>query len=77
MSKKLVLHREDQLGFRLEVRYGPATIASQEFLLPQSAVETALFYKTWTKAEIQLQQYRKYDANSTIKFDDKEIPTGK
>lgn len=66
--------RRVSLGRRLEVRYGPATIASQEFLLPQSAVDTALFYKTWTKAEVQFQQYRKYDANSTVKFDEEEIP---
>jgi hypothetical protein len=58
------------LEFRLEVSYAPATIGSQEFLLPQTAEETTLFYKTWTKAEIQFQQYRKYDAHSTVKFDD-------
>jgi len=69
--------RRVPIGYRLEVRYGPATIASQEFLLPQSAVQTALFYKTWTKAEIQFQQYRKYDANSTIKFEGSEGRPGR
>jgi len=61
--------RRVPLGFRLEVRYATAMIGSQEFLLPQFAAESALYYKTWTKVEIQFQQYRKYDAHSTIKFD--------
>jgi hypothetical protein len=63
--------RRVPIGYRLDVQYGPATIGSQTFLLPQSAVQTAVFYKTWTKAEIRFQQYRKYDANSVIKFDEK------
>jgi hypothetical protein len=58
------------LGYRLEVIYSPTAIGAAEFLLPQSAVRTALFYKTWTKAEIQFRQYRKYDANSTVKFEE-------
>lgn len=61
--------RRVPLGYRLDVHYGPVSIGSTEFLLPQSAIQTALFYKTWTKAEIKFQQYRKYDANSTIKYD--------
>ena len=60
--------RRAPLGYRLEVRYGLVTIGSREFLLPQSAVQTARYYKTWTKAEIQFQQYRKYDANSTVQI---------
>jgi len=55
---------------QLEVRYGATRIGDKEFLLPQGAVDLALFYKTWTKAEIQFQQYRKYDANSSLKFDE-------
>jgi len=62
--------RRMQVGFRTEVRYEPTTIGSQEFLLPQSATVTSLFYKTWTKVEILFQQYRKYDASSTVKFDE-------
>jgi len=54
---------------RLDLRYAAQRIAAQEFLLPESAVETALFYKTWTKAEIQFGDYRKYDASSSISFD--------
>jgi hypothetical protein len=69
--------RRVPLGFRLEVGYGLVTIGVLEFLLPQSAVQTALFYKTWTKAEIQFQRYRKYDANSTIKFDEGEVRPGR
>lgn len=69
--------RRVPIGYRLEVRYGPTTIGSLEFLLPQSSVQTALFYKTWTKAEIQFQKYRKYDANSTIKFDEGEVRQGR
>jgi hypothetical protein len=57
------------LGERMEVRYAPATVGSEEFLLPQSAEVMGLFYKTWTKSEIRFEQYRKYDANSTIRFD--------
>jgi hypothetical protein len=49
------------------------TIGSTEFLLPQSAIQIALFNKTWTKAEIQFRQYRKYNANSIIKFDREEF----
>lgn len=57
------------VGSRLEVRYAPATVGSQEFLLPQAALESSLFGKTWTRSEIRFEQYRKYDANSTITFD--------
>jgi hypothetical protein len=62
--------RRVPLGFRTEVRYAPTAIGSQEFLLPQSATVTSLFYKTWTKVEIQYRDYRKYDANSTVTFGD-------
>jgi len=61
--------RRVPVGFHLEVRFTPATIGSQQFLLPDRVEETSLFYKTWTKVEIQFQQYRKYDASSTISFD--------
>jgi hypothetical protein len=60
--------RRVPVGFRIEVRYAPVTIGTQEFLLPQSAVETSLFDKTWTKLEIRFEQYRKFDANSVIKL---------
>ena len=56
------------LGWQLDVRYGPATIGSGEFLLPQEAVEIVRFGNTLTKAEIKFQQYRKYDASSVVTF---------
>ena len=62
--------RDVALGYELEVRFAPTTIAGQEFLLPQVAESTALFGKTLTKAEVKFQQYRKYDTNSTITFGD-------
>jgi hypothetical protein len=64
------------VGHRQDIRYGAAAIGGVEYLLPQSAVETSLFYKTWTKSEIQFQQYRKYDANSTVKFYEVEVQPG-
>lgn len=60
--------REMALGWQLDVRYGPAMIGSNEFLLPREAEEIARFGKTLTKAEIKFQQYRKYDSSSTITF---------
>ncbi len=69
--KKVTTHgRRVSVELRLDVRYAPTMIGSKEFLLPQTAMETALFNKTWTKAELQFQQYRKYDVNSTVQFDD-------
>jgi hypothetical protein len=63
--------RDVALGYELDVRFAPTTIAGQEFLLPQSADATSLFYKTQTKAEVRFQHYRKYDTNSTITFGDR------
>jgi hypothetical protein len=63
--------RDVPLRQDLEVRFAPTTIAGQEYLLPQVAESTALFYKTLAKAEVKFQQYRKYDANSTITFGDR------
>jgi hypothetical protein len=65
--------RRVPLGYRLDVVYSPTTIGSTEYLLPESAVQTALFYKTWTRAEIQFRQYRKYDASSSIKFEEGKV----
>ncbi len=57
------------LGMQLDVRYGVASVASKEFLLPREAVEIGHFGKTLTKAEIQFGDYRRYEANSKITFD--------
>jgi hypothetical protein len=56
------------VGFRLDVHYAPVAIGAQEFLLPHTVEEISLFDKTWTRVEIRFEQYRKYDANSVIKF---------
>jgi len=58
------------VGTKLDVGYGLTTIASKEFLLPQEAEEVAIFDKTLTKAKIEFQQYRKYESNSTIHFEE-------
>jgi hypothetical protein len=63
--------RDVPLGYELDVRFAPTAIADQEFLLPEVAESTGLFYKTLTKAEVKFQQYRKYDTNSTITFSDR------
>jgi len=62
--------REVAIGMQSDVIYSPTTIASKEFLLPQHAVEIARFSKTFTKVDIQFQQYRKYESSSNITFDD-------
>jgi hypothetical protein len=61
------------VGSKLEARYGSVAIGDREFLLPQSAVEVAVFGQSLTKAEIAFGHYRKYDTSSIIKFDDGEI----
>jgi hypothetical protein len=58
-----------KIGTQLNVRYGPVTIGSKEFLLPQEAVSIARYHTRLTKAEIHFQQYRKYDSSSTVTFD--------
>jgi hypothetical protein len=62
--------RDVAVGVELDVHYGPVNIGSKEFYAPLRAEETGLFGKTKTRAEIQFQQYRKYDSNSTITFGD-------
>jgi len=62
------------IGMQLDLRYGPVPIGSNTFLLPQDAIEIGIFGKTLTKAEIKFQQYRKYDSNSNIVFDDGSLP---
>jgi hypothetical protein len=58
------------VGFRLEIRYAPTAIGDSEFLLPQSAAIASLFDKTWTKIDIGFHDYRKYGADSIVKFSD-------
>lgn len=58
------------IGMQLDLRYTPVRIGSNEFLLPEQALEIAPFGKTLTKAELRFDQYRKYDSSSNITFDD-------
>ncbi len=55
---------------RCSVRHDP--IGEREFLLPQNAEEIVRFGNSLTKVEIQFQQYRKYESNSTVTFDTDE-----
>jgi len=69
--------RDVEIGVQLDVLYGPVRIGEKEFLLPTQAVEIARFYKTLTKVELEFRDYRKYDSNSTIVFDDEPVAPGK
>jgi hypothetical protein len=62
------------IGVDLEVRYAPATIGEKEFLMPASADEVVTFGSTKTRAEITFGRYRKYEASSTIRFEDPPKP---
>ncbi len=55
-----------------DVDYGPTKIGDREFFLPIRAVSTSRHGNTVTKAEIKFTNYRKYDAASTLKFDEEE-----
>jgi hypothetical protein len=54
------------VGERLDVSYRPTLIAGKEFLLPNSAVAIAWYDSDWTRAEMQFQNYRKFQSNSRI-----------
>jgi hypothetical protein len=57
------------LGWHIDVRYAMTPIGERKFLLPQNAEEIVRFGNSLTKVEIQFQQYRKYESNSTVTFD--------
>jgi hypothetical protein len=57
------------LGWKIDIRYAITAIAGKEFPLPQAAEETVRFGSTQTKAEIQFEQYRKYESSATLTFD--------
>jgi hypothetical protein len=57
------------VGAQIDVRYGLTSISGRDFLVPLEATEIARFDKKLTKAEIKFQKYRKYDADSSIKFE--------
>lgn len=65
----------DRSGFliRTSIRYGPVTISDREFILPTRVENISGFDRTLTKADIRFENYRKYNADSSIRFDD-EVP---
>jgi hypothetical protein len=60
------------VGQQLDVRYGPTTIGTKEFLVPEFVEEINRFGPHLTKVEIQFQKYRKFEANSKILLDQEE-----
>jgi hypothetical protein len=61
--------RRNEVGAQVDLRYGMVSIGAKEFLVPLEAVEIARFGPTLSKADIKFLNYRKYDADSSIKFD--------
>jgi hypothetical protein len=54
---------------RLETDYAPVTISDREFILPTRAVMTTVRGKRRYQSEIQFSGYRKYQTDTTIRFD--------
>jgi hypothetical protein len=61
--------RRNEIGAQVDLRYGMVMIGEKEFLVPTDAVEIARFDLGLTKADIKFKEYRKYDADSSIKFE--------
>lgn len=61
--------QRNAIGAQVDLRYGMASIGAKEFLVPLEAVEIARFGRTLSKADIRFRNYRKYDADSSIKFE--------
>lgn len=61
--------RKSDGAARIEIAYGPVKIGGKEFLLPISALDISHQDKKHTKAEVTFEKYRKYDADSAIRFD--------
>jgi hypothetical protein len=55
---------------RVEMDYAPVTISDRELILPTRAVMTTARGKRRYQSEIQFSGYRKYQADSTIRFGD-------
>jgi hypothetical protein len=68
------------VGLRLDVSYRPTPIAGREFLLPSTAEAISWYGTDWTRAEMQFQNYRKFEATSRIVIPDRQeapdAPTG-
>ncbi len=60
--------------FRTEIRYAPAKIGDREFLLPQTVLDISGNGKNLTRAELTFANYRKYDAATSIHFDEDPTP---
>jgi hypothetical protein len=58
------------VGMELDIRYAPYSIAGVSYLLPSHAILKGLFHTTLTRADIDFDNYRKYEVNSNISFDD-------
>jgi hypothetical protein len=54
---------------RVETDYAPVIISDRELILPTKAVVTAVRGKRQDKSEIQFSGYRKYQADTSIRFD--------
>jgi hypothetical protein len=61
--------RRNAVGAQVDLKYGMVLIGAKEFLVPVEAVEIARFDRLLSKADVKFQNYRKYDADSSIKFD--------
>ena len=55
---------------RVETYYAPVSISDRELILPTKAVMTTVRGKRRYQSEIQFSGYRKYQADTTIRFDD-------
>jgi hypothetical protein len=55
---------------RVETDYAPVTISGRELILPTKAVMTTARGKRRYQSEIQFSGYRKYQADTTIRFGD-------
>jgi hypothetical protein len=55
---------------RVETDYAPVTISGRELILPTKTVMTTVRGKRRYQSEIQFLGYRKYQADTTIRFDD-------
>jgi hypothetical protein len=60
----------NDVEFQSDVHYGLITIGGREFILPVSALDISRVRKTLTKAVLTFDRFRKYDSNSSIKFED-------
>jgi len=75
MVLRLELHDDGPPGYPLQdsgwdVDYGSVTISGRELILPVKAVSRERIGRLLQRNEIQFTGYRKYEADSTVKFGD-------